>query len=158
MGKRQAHELGQFLHQRYDKFIGIYSPDKVSILSSDYDRTINSANLVLAALFPPSDSQIWNENLLWQPIAVHSIPKQMDYLIDAELACARYMKALEEYETSSAIEDVFAQHQKLFEYLEKHTGQPIRNLVHMRDLHEILHIEHQTNKTCVNVIHRCNVI
>lgn len=134
------------MHQRYESFIGTYSPDKISILSSDYDRTICSANLVLAALFPPEDNQIWNDDLLWQPIAVHSLPKKLDYLIDGT-ACARYMKALREYETSAAIKTFTAQHQELCEYLELHSGQPVNNLKHIRDLYIVLLTEQQSNKT-----------
>lgn len=40
-----------------------------------------SAQATLAGLFSPIKSQVWNDKLLWQPIAVHSIPKSLDYIL-----------------------------------------------------------------------------
>lgn len=66
----QAYELGQFFSRRYEKLLGdgSYSPDKVYTQSSEMERTIMSAAMVLAGLFPPKNIQIWNKDLLWQPI------------------------------------------------------------------------------------------
>lgn len=135
------------------EFLGAYSPDKMSILSSDFDRTINSANLVLASMFPPNGLQIWNKMLLWQPIAVHSIPQSIDYFIHAETACARYVEARKQYENAPVNRILVEQHQELFEYLEKHSGQPVRTLKQLKDIHETLDIESRMNKTYVWLIY-----
>lgn len=148
LGKQQQYELGKFLRRRYNKFLGnTYSADQISILSSDIDRTINSATLVLAALFPPKDSRVWNKDLLWQPIAVHTIPEKMDYLITGEMACARYLKVLEEHENSTEVRALIEPNQDLFRYLEKHAGQPVRTLEDLKNIHNILEVEYQFNKT-----------
>jgi len=39
-----------------------------------------SAYCNLAGLFPPQGSQVWNENLLWQPISVHTVPADLDHV------------------------------------------------------------------------------
>lgn len=127
-------------------------------MSSAIDRTMNTASLVLAALFPPKSSQIWNRDLSWNPIPVHSIPKYLDYLIIAEEACAQYQKLLEEYENSPEVKAVTDQYQHLYQYLEEHTGQPIRTLEHIKDLHGILDVEHRLNKTyafLIMIINKC---
>lgn len=47
--------------------------------SSDTDRTLMSAELFLAGMFPPSEEEMWNhENLHWQPIPVHTVPSSCD--------------------------------------------------------------------------------
>lgn len=135
------------MRRRYGEYIGTYSPDKMSILSSSFDRTINSANLVLAAMFPPNGEQVWNKKLLWQPIAVHSIPEAIDCYIDAQSACARYVKARDEYFKSAKIIALIKQNQNLFDYLEENAGQPIRTLTNAKDVYESLDIESRTNKT-----------
>lgn len=118
----------------------------MSILSSNFDRTINSANLVLAAMFPPTGEQVWNKRLLWQPIAVHSIPEPIDYYIDAQSACARYVQAREEYFQSAEIIALLKENQDLLDYLEENAGQPIRTLANVKDVYESLDIENRTNK------------
>ena len=37
-----------------------------------------STEAALAALYPPSGHQVWNEDIPWQPIPVHTVPKSMD--------------------------------------------------------------------------------
>lgn len=149
LGKQREYELGNFLKRRYGQFLGdgIYSPDKLHVISSDRDRTINSANLVLAAMFPPKGIQIWNENIDWQPIAVHSIPQSIDYYIFAERACARYIKARQDYEKSPEIRAIIEPHKELFHYVEKHAGTPIQTIENLKDIYETLNIERMLNKT-----------
>lgn len=140
--------MGKFLKRRYGKFLGNrYSPDKLHVLSSDPDRTINSANLVLAGLFPPKSDQIWNDKLLYQPIAVHSIPKSIDYYIFAEKACARYLKARQDYENSPEIRALVDPHKDVFEYCTNYTGVPVQTIENLKDVHETLSIERKFNKT-----------
>lgn len=147
LGKKQEYELGNFLRRRYGRFLGSYSSEKVSILSSAFDRTINSANLVLAALFPIAENQIWNEDLLWNPIAVKSLPRTVDYLIQSDVGCAKYSKAREEYDDSPKVKALKEQHQQLFDYLEENSGLPVRTIENVRDLYETIEIEHNSNKT-----------
>lgn len=82
MGKKHEYELGLWLRLRYESFLeGGYNYDTILVDSSDVDRTLMSAELVLAAMFPPSDREMWNEfNFTWQPIPVHTVPVDQDYV------------------------------------------------------------------------------
>lgn len=118
-------------------------------MSSELDRTINSAALVLAGLFPPKNEQIWNTHLLWQPIPVHILPKKKDYFIATDRVCDRLEQAIKEFEKSPKIRALYDKNQDLFQYLEKYAGTPIRGVIHLKDLHGILDVEHLKNKTYV---------
>lgn len=117
------------------------------MLASDRDRTINSASLVVAAIFGCKGNQIWNEQLLWQPIAVHSIPKPIDYYLHVESGCPRYLKARRDYEVSPEIRAIIEPHKELLQYIEKHAGKPIRTIENIKDVYETLNIERKLNKT-----------
>jgi len=57
---------------------------QVYVRSTDFDRTLMSAECNLAGLFPPQGSQVWNSELRWQPIPVHTVPKKKDYVSNLE--------------------------------------------------------------------------
>lgn len=58
---------------------------QIHVRSTDIDRTLMSAEANLAGLYPPSGSQVWNEKLLWQPIPVHTVPDELEYVSDVQL-------------------------------------------------------------------------
>lgn len=51
---------------------------QVYVRSTDFDRTLMSAEANLAGLFPPSGMQRFNPNISWQPIPVHTVPVAED--------------------------------------------------------------------------------
>lgn len=57
-----------------------YSRYQVNITSTDVDRTLMSAAADLAGLFPPQGNEIWNTDIPWQPIPVHTMPASEDYV------------------------------------------------------------------------------
>lgn len=77
-GKRQLYNIGKFLRDRYDKFLGThYSPDEYYVQSTGVDRTKVSLQTINAGLWPPEESQKWGP-LDWQPIPVNSEPLDDD--------------------------------------------------------------------------------
>lgn len=68
-GKKRAYQLGQTLRNRYNCFLGdLYYQPNVYAQSTKIARTKTTLQLVLAALYPPTEMQIWNPLLPWQPI------------------------------------------------------------------------------------------
>ncbi|VDN56824.1 unnamed protein product [Dracunculus medinensis] len=72
-GIMQEYLLGEELKELYGHFIGkYYQPSELRVITGVDNRTIVSALAVLASLLRPVGRQIWNENLPWQPIAIHT--------------------------------------------------------------------------------------
>lgn len=125
IGKQQLFELGAYLRKRYFSLIGnngSYQRDKIYVQSTDVDRTLMSASLNMAGMFPPADDQVWNENLLWQAVPIHTIPSEFDGVLNGRRPCPLHDQAYNEYLASDELKFVMEKHQSLFRYLEKHAG------------------------------------
>ena len=79
-GIKLEYDLGVALRKHYEFLNTTYSSTRVRVLSTDVDRTLMSAQAVMAGLFKPSTDQKWNSALNWYPIPVHSEPKEMDHV------------------------------------------------------------------------------
>ncbi|PVD30982.1 hypothetical protein C0Q70_10258 [Pomacea canaliculata] len=76
-GMEQQCELGQFLRKEYGQLLNsTYIQSEIHVQSSDEQRCLMSAYCNLACLYPPTGSQVWNSNINWQPIPVHTRPKE----------------------------------------------------------------------------------
>ncbi|KAM9239726.1 lysosomal acid phosphatase [Leptosomus discolor] len=92
VGMRQQWELGQALRRRYHGFLSdTYRRQEIFIRSTDCDRTLMSAEANLAGLYPPEGQQMFNPNISWQPIPVHTVPESAERLLKFPLTpCPRY--------------------------------------------------------------------
>lgn len=149
----QHFKLGQFFRRRYRKLIGNkYSPNTVYIQSTDFDRTIMSAQSNLAALFPPLDEEeIWNEKIKWQPVPVHTVPQRFDHVLFAGKTCPKYKAAYAEYMNKSLeVQRIYAEYSELFSFLTEKSGMNITTITDVYWLYNTLHIERDHNKSLVN--------
>ncbi|NWS48243.1 PPAL phosphatase, partial [Probosciger aterrimus] len=104
MGMRQQWELGRALRQRYRGFLSeMYRRQEIFIRSTDYDRTLMSAEANLAGMYPPEGAQIFNPNISWQPIPVHTVARSDERLLKFPLTpCPRYEQLQNETRHSAA--------------------------------------------------------
>ncbi|XP_049756588.1 testicular acid phosphatase [Elephas maximus indicus] len=95
-GVRQQLELGRFLRSRYKTFLSPeYRREEVYIRSTDFDRTLESAQANLAGLFPEAAPGTPESN--WRPIPVHTVPVTEDKLLRFPTrSCPRYHELLRE--------------------------------------------------------------
>uniref|UniRef100_A0A8V0ZX41 Lysosomal acid phosphatase n=1 Tax=Gallus gallus TaxID=9031 RepID=A0A8V0ZX41_CHICK len=103
VGMRQQWELGQALRRRYHGFLSAsYRRQEIFIRSTDYDRTLMSAEANLAGLYPPEEQQMFNPNISWQPIPVHTVPESGEMLLKFPLTpCPRYEQLQNETRNSA---------------------------------------------------------
>lgn len=123
----QLYQIGDGLRQKYGGILlnDHYLENEIYIQSSDEDRTIQSAYCLLAGLYPPRDEQIWNDDLLWQPIPVHTINIFDDNLIYGILLnCPLYDMYREQLWSHPDFIKMYETNKSFYDYLAKHAGLP----------------------------------
>lgn len=113
--------------------------------SSDVDRAIESAAANLAGFFPPEGAQVWNQNLLWQPIPIHTVPQEMDYYLNMGRDCPQLNQKISSYFESQKFRDWLNKIRPSFEKVEKNAGRPIRSLMDLNEVIDAIFVEKQSN-------------
>lgn len=108
------------------------------------NRCLASAAANLAGMFPPEGNQVWNENLSWQPIPIHTTPVHLDYLLKGEIACKKHVYLAEQNPPEYA--EVDKKLQSLYDYLEEHSGKRIPNFVEASWLEDNFLVLKQKNR------------
>ncbi|XP_030607158.1 lysosomal acid phosphatase isoform X2 [Archocentrus centrarchus] len=121
---QQHFELGQFLRDRYKTLLNeSYDRHEILVRSTDYDRTLMSAEANLAGLYPPSGQQVFKPDLKWQPIPVHTVPQSEERLLSFPLKdCPRYQQLMNETEHTEEFLNVTATYQDIIELVRNKTG------------------------------------
>ncbi|CAG9762420.1 unnamed protein product [Ceutorhynchus assimilis] len=122
IGKRKEFSIGKALRERYNNFLGdYYYPEIIEALSTDYNRTKMSLELVLAGLFPPRAEDLFEDSIFWQPVPFNYLPKDKDKVLLGVL-CPKYLEIYEEISKSEEILQKFAANSEAFAYISAHSG------------------------------------
>lgn len=151
---QQEHALGQYLRKRYEALlpVDVYPNKVVYMQSTNRERTLMSAASLLAGLFPPTRSQLWNENIAWQPIPIHTMPVEMDYILAARKYCERYEFLVKQEFNRPEYKAWRLKYKWLYEYVEKKTGISTDQPLNVIYIHDALRIQQMKNKTYILLI------
>lgn len=148
LGKQRHYELGQWLRKRYENLVNVtYSKDEVYIRSTDVDRTLMSALSNLAGFYPPQGNQVWNSNIAWQPIPVHTVPEKMDTVLAAKKPCDMYEYLMKKLKRSEEFKALDKELKGLYEYLTVNSGKEVNSMENVQYIYNALFIESAFNFT-----------
>lgn len=151
IGMRQHYALGQYLRNRYSRFLNSsYDRQEIYIRSTDFDRTLMSAESNLAGLYPPQGHQIFHPGLNWQPIPVYTVPVDDDKMLVFPLRnCPRYTELITETENTDEYKKILMENKDFLNLLSKVTGVPREQLSlnYVWSIYDTLFCEQLHNKT-----------
>lgn len=127
-GMQQHFALGKWLRQRYGNVLlsEQYTPNEIYIRSTDVDRTLQSSESNLAGLYPPHGNQVWNADIEWQPIPVHTVAAVDDWLIGASVPeCPVYDEAMQSFVTTGEFLELLNESKSIMQYISENSGLPI---------------------------------
>ncbi|XP_043281276.1 lysosomal acid phosphatase-like [Venturia canescens] len=148
LGQHEHLLLGRWLRNRYENLLSdTYSLHDVYVMSTDFDRTLMSAEANLAGLYPPHGKQIWDSDIKWMPIPVHTVPLTQDHLLAGKKYCPRYDHEMNKVLQSPEMKRIQKENSQLFDYISKKSGRKIDGLQNLEYLYNTLWIESRYNKT-----------
>ncbi|XP_046545920.1 lysosomal acid phosphatase-like [Haliotis rubra] len=147
-GMEQLYSLGRFLRRRYSGFLSDrYLHTEIRVESSDADRAMMSAYSNLAGLYPPSGDQVWNSNIPWQPIPVHTRPKVEDNMLALGKPCPKNDLLYNLRFNSVQVHRVEEDNKDFFHFLEEKSGLSPVTFKNLWEISDTLFCEHNHNVT-----------
>ncbi|CAH2218387.1 jg4398 [Pararge aegeria aegeria] len=118
-----------------------FDPQEVYVRSTDVDRTLMSAQANLAGMYPPSGDAIWNPNLMWRPIPIHTLPETEDEVLAMKRNCDTYNVKKKAYINTDEYKTRLSKFQGLMNLLTLYTGKKIEDYEDINEIYNTLLVE-----------------
>lgn len=133
------YELGKVFHGRYYHFLGEkYSSDVIEAFASYQNKSKMSLQLALASLLPPSNEEIFEPGLNWQPIPFSNNEQKNDDFFAASENCPNFRKKVEFFSNSPQGKEEIEENKDMFEYISSKSGMLFKNYYEVLQLLNLL--------------------
>jgi len=106
-----------------------------------------SAQTQLNGLYPPHGKQIWRGHLDWQPIGVHVVPRNEDYLLRPfDYNCPRFSELIKKSKQDPEYVDMAKKNKEVLAYVSLRAGKKV-TLDNAHEIHDALFCEKSHNLT-----------
>ncbi|CAG2101298.1 unnamed protein product [Medioppia subpectinata] len=143
-GKHRMYETGRQLRHRYGQWLGV-SPKTVYQRSYGESRCLESAYAVSAGMYRPEGRWVWDRPLelahLWQPMAVQTVPTDIDALLNAAATCPVALDIETQQANSAAANAYITEHQTFVDQLNRLTGGNFTTVASLGTLYTTLFAE-----------------
>uniref|UniRef100_A0A0A9YKS5 acid phosphatase n=1 Tax=Lygus hesperus TaxID=30085 RepID=A0A0A9YKS5_LYGHE len=138
------YHLGKWIAERYRHLLPAdwtLNNNAIKVYSTDWKRTLMSAQANLAGMFPiTGDASMW-EGLSSYPIPIHSIPAADDGLLELSKECKKYKSLVLTSRASEEYQKIMREYQNVTDYVEQNSGELIKGLQTYRILYTTYFIE-----------------
>jgi len=146
VGIKQHFQLGQWIRQRYNGFLSTkFNHKEIYVRSTDVNRTLMSVQSNLAGMYYNEQNMII-PNLIWRPIAVHTIPEKSDIVMLPDV-CDKYVTKRAKMFTSDTFTPILKEHQYTLDSLRKIFNKPKLQFKDIWSIHDTLFCEKAHNIT-----------
>lgn len=130
--------MGRFTRERYKHFLPREQPLKnFRVYTTDKERCIMSAQLYTAGLYPPTEDEIWNENLPWAPVPTYMAE---EYLFRSDISNISPVYAREIKEAMNEHMEEFTKN-SISEMISFNSGIKLENYLDFTYLYDTLAVE-----------------
>ncbi|KER28785.1 hypothetical protein T265_13517 [Opisthorchis viverrini] len=121
-GVLQEFELGLWLRKEYNGFIHQkYNASNFYLRSTDYDRTLMSAQAMAAGLYKDVSSPLESYGIAWMPIPLHTVRKNRETLFSYSSTCHHLALLKKTALTSKKADEYTESHRTLFDFINKNS-------------------------------------
>lgn len=100
-----------------------------------------SAESNLAGFYPPEGKDVWEQNIPWQPIPIHTTPEKQDDVLAAKKTCPVYDYELKKLYKSQEFKERDKTFKPIYKYLTLNAGKSVNSIQSVQNIYSCLHIE-----------------
>lgn len=109
-----------------------------------------SAQAALAGMYPPTPEEKWHDEILWQPIPIHTVQLSMDHVLATSRHFPKYGAEREKYiKDCPEVQRIYTEHADLFSHWTQESGMKIESIGDVFQLYNTLVTEKAHNKMWV---------